>query len=1255
MEKGRLAVVHAGGPGRGARTGSGYVVAPRLVLTAGHVMGPENGPTSGAAPRLAVQPLGSPVALPCAVVWDGRARGLDAALLEVPADRWPHGLGGSPVRYGRLVTLHPGAEATAVGFARVQRNGTAPDARSGGLETTQVRGVVNPGDRLIGGRWVLTIGGTPPADLGPSPWGGMSGAALWCDRLLCGVITSDSAHWRHGKLEAVQAHRLLRDPELLRILRDRAGYVPVAEAVELAAFSESPLPGRPPQSPAELLRPQAEAVPFHGREERFGELRGWCQGEGLSTLLITGPGGQGKTRFVREFARRLAAEGWVTVQLRDSGAEDIWAGAHLEALASVHHRMLLVMDYAETRPGRVSEVLRALETRTAREPVRLLLIARSAGEWWEQMSGTAPRSAALLGGARSVDLGPLAETPRLRRQLYQAAVDGLARSLGTLDGYDGTDWATVARDLPARDITGPRLASALTLQMRALTDLLGAAGGGRQSAGAAGGVPARSGAPDPDVEAVLLAHEEGYWRRTAAQRPALAAVDPAALADAVALATLTRAADRARAVELLGLLPALRGAGPRVLQAAAGWLRDVYPAAEDSYWGSLEPDRLGEYHVAQRVAHDEVLLGAVLPHLSSAEAERALTVLARAAAQPVCPCPGLPGLVGRLIAAHPERLAPAAAAVAGRSENPEFLVRALSLLTRRDLPVAVLEDVHAAIPERSRLLGEEAVHIAGRLVAAHRRRALTAARLHPRTGSAVQADVARAQHNLALRLIAVRRTDEALTASSRSVRTYRALSRRDPERYLPSLAGSLGVHCIALAEQDRPQEALAVSAEAVRVSASIIEINSAGGRRTAWPGREADRLRLANALSNHSVALSEAKDPVEALRTSKEAVDILRELAQEQPGRHAAALARALHNLANRYAIGPYVSKQALEAITEAVLIRRRLALAQPDAHITDLADSLYNQALDVHNSGYPGDALKIMSESLPILLSLALQQPAVHRPRLARALATWSFLLRAAGRSREGAVAAARAVALYRTLITERPDEYAPYLAMAWRNLAESGLAAGAGAAWYMSCYTAAGRVLREKAEREHQRELYRTRWQRRRARVRAGWDAVGRWGRTRIRVEWHLRTERRPRIRIAVYRTDKRLFSARRWYTASATLMRPVRGVLWRVRRLRMRLRVGVRLRRPLVRRRNPEALTSQMESLLEVGTHAISEMPSAESLLEEMTRAISEVAPVVPEVEESLGDSSGRTGASAVVAARYADSRPGRRWGVRRRRRA
>ena len=69
------------------------------------------------------------------------------------------------------------------------------------------------------------------------------------------------------------------------------------------AFSESPLPGRPPQSPAELLRPQAEAVPFHGREERFGELRGWCQGEGLSTLLITGPGGQGKTRFVREFAR----------------------------------------------------------------------------------------------------------------------------------------------------------------------------------------------------------------------------------------------------------------------------------------------------------------------------------------------------------------------------------------------------------------------------------------------------------------------------------------------------------------------------------------------------------------------------------------------------------------------------------------------------------------------------------------------------------------------------------------------------------------------------------------------------------------------------------------------------------------------------------------------------------------------------------------------------------------------------------------
>jgi hypothetical protein len=93
MDQQRLcAVFAAGGPAR-ERTGSGYLIAARLFLTAGHSV-------SGAT-RVEIQLISQRRSMRCAVLWEGTADGLDAALLEVEEADWPDDAPGNRLReYG---------------------------------------------------------------------------------------------------------------------------------------------------------------------------------------------------------------------------------------------------------------------------------------------------------------------------------------------------------------------------------------------------------------------------------------------------------------------------------------------------------------------------------------------------------------------------------------------------------------------------------------------------------------------------------------------------------------------------------------------------------------------------------------------------------------------------------------------------------------------------------------------------------------------------------------------------------------------------------------------------------------------------------------------------------------------------------------------------------------------------------------------------------------------------------------------------
>ena len=126
----------------------------------------------------------------------------------------------------------------------------------------------------------------------------------------------------------------------------------------------------------------------------------------------------------------------------------------------------------------------------------------------------------------------------------------------------------------------------------------------------------------------LLEHEARYWRRTAAA--ARLSDDGRVFKPVVAAAALLGAADLDDAATVAGRVPDLAGAGPGELRRWGRWLYGLYPAGADGRLGSLQPDLLAETHVTGQLATDPGLARKCLHDLTQAQAEQALTLLARA-------------------------------------------------------------------------------------------------------------------------------------------------------------------------------------------------------------------------------------------------------------------------------------------------------------------------------------------------------------------------------------------------------------------------------------------------------------------------------------------------------------------------------------------------------------------------------------------------------------------------------------------------
>ena len=688
-----------------------------------------------------------------------------------------------------------------------------------------------------------------------------------------------------------------------------AGYVPVIRdrlrERESAQQSwrgtvEQPLP----RSWARLLDPRREVVGFVGRDDELLALVAWCEDDQASRLrLVTGPGGVGKTRLAVELAERMGAVGWQCERVAD-GKEAEAIGA---LRAATEGRALLMVDYAEARIG-LRQMLTDLASNLG-TGARVLLLARSGGEWWDQLGVGEPQVWDMTQAAESAELSL---SPAIAEELSDAdvielAVRAFARELAVPERAVEIDGSSTVRR------------RVLDLHAAALVAVLDEAGTStvRVNIGT--------------VLGELLRHEMHLWYDSARARGLCDGPDglpPLMLRRIVAVGCLLGAATEEEARLLPGRVPGLSPSA-----RVAHWLRDLYPPGRgDLDWlGSLQPDRLAELHVVRELAASPELATACLRRLDARQARRAVTLLARASTDD----------------SHAEILL------------GQALPGAAGFIADLDAPVETLIAIFNAIPYPSIILASAAAALAQRIL-----------NLLPADSEA--ATHAHWLLNLSVWYWGLGRPAEALPVTEEAVTIYRELAVANPDRYRPDLAGSLSNLGIWYAELGRLADALPVTEEAVTIRRELAEVNPgryrpdlAGslsnlGITYAELGRPADALPvteeavtidrelavanpdryrpdLAGSLSNLGARFSELGRPADALPVTEEAVTIRRELAEVNPDRYRPDLATALTNLGITYAaLGR--PADALPVTEEAVAIRRELAEVNPGRYRPDLA-----------------------------------------------------------------------------------------------------------------------------------------------------------------------------------------------------------------------------------------------------------------------------------------------------------------------------
>lgn len=725
-------------------------------------------------------------------------------------------------------------------------------------------------------------------------------------------------------------------------------------------------------SAARYLRPEAKVVPFWPRPE-LHEVLSWVRSPDLMAVqLITGAGGSGKTRLIFQVAELVAQEGWQVQWIR-ARAEGVAAAAANDSSGPV----LLVVDYAETRSD-LEAMLADIIAGPDRPPRRVILLARSMGEWWQQLiNRSAYQLSELLADVAPIELGPLSGTSD-QSKVFAAALSAFAKAL----------------EVPCPEVTAaPQEADAVVLVIHtsallAILDSMDSAAEVRVS--------------NSSQEALtgILRHEERYWEQSHAVRGL--SLDPTDQRRVVAVACLIGADDEGSALELVRRTSTT--GDPALRTQVARWIHDLYPvpaSVSSAEWiGQLRPDLLAERLVVNAFSQRLDLMTALFDGLSAGRSSRALTILARAALTD----PRAYVMLDAVLTGNMASLAVIALQVAVET-NARVGSSLEQIIDSTDLPLDSLVQVADALPFPSVALSGVAVAVLRQLTERIKIEPWQkASRLIEFSNWLTELD----------------RRGEALATVSEAVSIYRWLISASSEDYTAKLANALNTQSNSLSAMGQNEEALQSIDEAVALRRTLVD-QSASDRQC---------LRdLAVSLNNQSNRLSDMGKPAKAEVAISEAVDIERNLAVDEPEVFLPLLAASLNNKSNCLSELDR-PEEALAETEEAIGIYRDLVQTRPDAFIARLAASLINKSCSLDDLGRDQEALEPLDEAIGYYRELAELQPRVVKPYMAILFSNRSEYLAKLHRYDEALAAIEETVTIGRSLTEDEPLAFTSHLA---------------------------------------------------------------------------------------------------------------------------------------------------------------------------------------------------------------------------------
>jgi hypothetical protein len=1025
--------------------GTGYLVAPGLVLTARHVLWRDGKEDNGDYPDetlrvRAATGLNAGSSLRVSkVIRLGEALGVDVAVLVVPG---LEPVAGTVVVGARFTTSQPVAGCWMIGYPKAAH-------QDGNLGAEYVGVSVIPVSGSAAGRIAVQVT-TPPARE-DADWRGLSGAGLVDvqDRLV-GVLVSVQVQWDERlSVVPVQAlieaanQRLDEDPELGTIAdlvvaeEDSAVF---AERAGISVFDRSKFPPRLTdlrrQSLFNALQFKNRTVPFIDDDTSGPLVKGmlaWVRATeaapDLKVSVVTGPGGVGKSRLAAEVCDRLAAAApWWQAGFAD---HDKLLAAPVPTTPTV-----IVVDYPERHPEIVGGFLTLIHEHQSagllQAPVRVILVSRDEQSWSKRMREVCTDLDTLIDHRAALTLKQFSIVPQILHAAVASAAFGegfgipnAARPRIAVGGNAEMNrpllvhaaavlasWRHVQPDIAQAPVNAGPL---VTNQGRLLDDLINA-----------------------EIKRLLRMR---YGDGTGLGAPVFANSDQ--VREALCVITLTAPA-RDHLPKLLACTEAFGEHGSQNRVMAADALVQCYPMRATLDDGTVqwsvapvEPDLIAA-HLLHTTPGRSGLVGRLITSDAVAANPRyrarligALALAAKdyrdiGADLRAHLADSLADLIDATAAGH-DSLAVlladhlgslVAAAVAAASAQD--LTPARQLAAALDLPAGGRhQHIDRAAADVYRKLPYPHPGLAG-LGVALSRHALAHAE---RSGKPDLIATATATHGVWLSDYGQR--VEALVAAQRSTGLYEELAVGNRAAHLPDLATSVNNLANHLAAAGRREEALTTAQRAVDLREELAADNPA-----------AYLPDLATSVNNLAIRLGEAGRREEGLAAAQQAVDLREELAADNPAAYLPDLATSVNNLAIRLAeVGR--REEALTTAQRAVKLREELAADNRAAHLPDVAMSVNNLANRLAEVGRREEALTTAQRAVDLREELAADNRAAYLPALAGNVNNLANHLAAAGRREEGLAAAQRAVDLREELAADNRAAHLPALATSVNNLA--------------------------------------------------------------------------------------------------------------------------------------------------------------------------------------------------------------------------